>query len=115
MTQSLEKIVFVLNEGLHRDGIFPDDKYVTQESLLLSIAMSIMLIPFAIRAMDYILSKSTNNRYFEYSIPVVIGFFLYMMEGYLAILLALLIAGFVGIVYKYPQYGAIRRFFDRIF
>ena len=48
MMNNLEKILFDVNEGLHQTGLYPDDKYVTQENLFISMVLTAIFMPLII-------------------------------------------------------------------
>lgn len=112
---NLEKALFEINDALHNVGVIPDDRYVTQGSLLFSAVLTILLTPLIIRGLASIPKSVSNPKYMMFSIVVIQISVLYMAGGFFPILIAMIIVGFVGIIYKYPQYRTIRDFMDKLY
>jgi len=104
---NLDRVLFDMNEGLHRVGVIQDDKYMTQGSFLFAILVAVVLLPFIMR--------ESNHKYFAFITPVLISFFLYMMGEYFIIMLVILMIRFIHIIYKYPQYSNMRELLERWF
>lgn len=111
MTQSLEKILFDMNDGLHRAGVIADEKYITQESLLFALIATLILNPLFMRVIE----SKIYDKYFIFFMSVVLMILIYMMAGFFPILLVIIIVGFIDIIYKYPKYRSIKEFIDRLF
>lgn len=112
---NLEKALFEINDTLHNAGVIPDDRYVTQGSLLFSLVATLLLTPLIIKGLAWFPKSESSNKYMMFSMLAIQISVLYMAGGFFPIVIAMIIVGFVGIIYKYPQYRTIRDFMDKLY
>jgi len=115
MTHSLERMVFTMNESLHSAGILPDDRYITQGVVLFSIVATLLLLPFIFRAVHAIPKSIANHRYTMYGILLMQYCALYIIGGFVPVVIAILLIGFIIVINRYPQYRKIRSYIDKLF
>lgn len=113
---NLEKILFDVNEGLHRTGLYPDDKYITQESVFISMILTAMLMLFMGNVIDDFVEKiSANMNIISIVSGTLLVIYLLLNDGYMPLFIIMFIVGVLRIVYKYPQYSAMREYLERFF
>lgn len=112
---TLERALFDTNEALHHMGMLPPEKYITVFSLSLGIALIIAMMPLIVRAMEWFMNFDQEQKYFPLIAIGIMFTILFLAKVYIAILLLLLLNGFIYIIYKYPQYQNIRTFLDKLF
>ena len=113
--KSLEWVLFDINEKLHYENVLSGDKYITVESVGFTIAMIFVAMPVIIKLNDYLNELDPYLKYTPWIIISICFLVLYIVEGYIQILISLLLIGFYLIILSNPQYKHIKNHIERFF
>lgn len=110
---SLERLLFDLNEAFYNIEFIPPDRYITFQVILFALLVVTVAIPLNIKLVEYI--DSLELKYIPLIIIAISFLILYILGGYLPILIVLCLIGFYLIIATYPQYRDIKDFIERLF
>lgn len=102
---TLERALFDTNEALHHMGILPQEKSITIFTLSFVIALTVAMLP--------LIEKGLDSKYSSFIVAGMFSLTIYLLGGFMPLLIALMIVGSIEIIYTYPQYREIRAFIEK--
>ena len=113
--KSLEWVLFDINEALHYENILPTDKYITVESIGFVTIMMFVAMPLILKLMNYLNELDPYLKYTPWIIMSICVLALYILGGYIPIMINLSITGLYLIIATNPKYKHIKNYIGRFF